>query len=504
MWGLGCRSGELAAGGVVRWASKGRGRTGADTKVQSLSSWSSRERGGRAVRARGRCAVCVCVCGCGCVRGVSGCGSLRDAQERRQRPRDGAGGSGGPPLWRPLEGRGEAPGSAPGRAGTRRRASVFLVSPSGQIQCHVCEEYNNFNCFNPVNCDAGDIYCVTAAVRECRAGPRTARGRVSGCAARLRAVRAAGLRAGQSRVGRRRKRPWPCRARFTRPSLCASASPARDPRALHLRQPAVHEVLSGHPCRRGGEQAVRAREAHALPVRHVLPEEPLQHPLAVHQRHGAGLQGSRPGARRPRRAGAAPVTRRCVAGPQTLLSGGAGPGPAVWRRADVDTRRPRREAVALKVFCAARLVVSLGRGLDIGGGSKARGCGRSAHSDQVPALLPAVLSTRVSEAKPRDCSLLTATLPATLPAAPCRPLELQDPGCWGAEHHPCRVVFRGSRPRGPQGEWRRQSECSEQGSSVRAVGRPRGHCRGEGDPRLISLCLPPESRGQREGIPLSA
>lgn len=175
MWGLGCRSGELAAGGVVRWASKGRGRTGADTKVQSLSSWSSRERGGRAVRARGRCAVCVCGCGCGCVRGVSGCGSLRDAQERRQRPRDGAGGSGGPPLWRPLEGRGEAPGSAPGRAGTRRRASVFLVSPSGQIQCHVCEEYNNFNCFNPVNCDAGDIYCVTAAVRECRAGPRTAR-----------------------------------------------------------------------------------------------------------------------------------------------------------------------------------------------------------------------------------------------------------------------------------------------------------------------------------------
>lgn len=52
MWGLGCRSGELAAGGVVRWASKGRGRTGADTKVRSLSSWSSRERGGRAVRAR--------------------------------------------------------------------------------------------------------------------------------------------------------------------------------------------------------------------------------------------------------------------------------------------------------------------------------------------------------------------------------------------------------------------------------------------------------------------
>lgn len=36
----------------MRWASKGRGRTGADTKVRSLSSWSSRERGGRAARAR--------------------------------------------------------------------------------------------------------------------------------------------------------------------------------------------------------------------------------------------------------------------------------------------------------------------------------------------------------------------------------------------------------------------------------------------------------------------
>ncbi|XP_036089008.1 lymphocyte antigen 6K isoform X1 [Rousettus aegyptiacus] len=43
--------------------------------------------------------------------------------------------------------------------------NVTVTGKQSRIQCHVCEEYNNFNCFNPVTCDAGDIYCVTAAVR---------------------------------------------------------------------------------------------------------------------------------------------------------------------------------------------------------------------------------------------------------------------------------------------------------------------------------------------------
>lgn len=55
---------------------------------------------------------------------------------------------------------------SPGRTGELQHAAVFIVFPSGRIQCHVCEAYNNFNCFNPVTCDSGDTYCVTAAVRE--------------------------------------------------------------------------------------------------------------------------------------------------------------------------------------------------------------------------------------------------------------------------------------------------------------------------------------------------
>ncbi|XP_011373259.1 lymphocyte antigen 6K [Pteropus vampyrus] len=48
---------------------------------------------------------------------------------------------------------------------TQAETNVTVTGKQGQIQCHVCEAYNSFNCFNPVTCDREEIYCVTAAVR---------------------------------------------------------------------------------------------------------------------------------------------------------------------------------------------------------------------------------------------------------------------------------------------------------------------------------------------------
>lgn len=106
-----------------------------------------------------------------------------------------------------------------------------------------------------------------------------------------------------------------------------SPFPVRDIRAFLLRFKAVHDLLFDNRVNGNGSQVVRAPEADAVPVRHVLQPPAVQYPRALHQRDGRKLPGRRPGRAHAGQqcwAGAAPDTHLRVPRPHPALSRGGG------------------------------------------------------------------------------------------------------------------------------------------------------------------------------------